>query len=184
MECCLKLSSNLALPNIFPTSFRQNGDERIVSTTLPKLLKGIVIHERRFIRSDLQNNNTTSNMCLECTILGPFGAPLTDFQYELFSLPTIQRFITRGKTNVLICEFEFDEAQALLTSAIPQLSQLSQLSQMSYYLAQSQGTGTIQYGGSQALPPLSENGVNSALPNEQPEAMPIGYGFGSIGRDM
>jgi hypothetical protein len=127
-----------------------------------------VIHERRFFRSDLQNNNTTSNMCLECTILGPLGAELPDFKHHLFSLPTIQRFITRGKSNVLICEFEYDEVQAHSQVA----PQMTQLSQMSHYSANSQVMGDFGYG------------VSGAPPYEQPEPMSIGYGFGALGPNM
>jgi hypothetical protein len=48
----------------------------------------------------------------------------------LFNLPTIQRYITRGKTNVVICDFNYDESQSLLTSVAkaPPPSQLSQYS--------------------------------------------------------
>jgi hypothetical protein len=67
-------------------------------------------------------------MCLDCTIFGPSGFVLPDFKLQLFHLATIQRYITRGKTNVLICEFEY-EAEALTASAAaPTMSQLSQYS--------------------------------------------------------
>jgi hypothetical protein len=80
LKCRLKLSSNLGVPNLFTISFHLEGDKRLISITLPNNIKGDVIHERRFIRSDLQNNNTTSNMCLECTFLGAFVLPLPNFK--------------------------------------------------------------------------------------------------------
>jgi hypothetical protein len=46
MDCRLKLSSNLAVPNIFPTCIPTQGEKRKISNTLPQLIKGIVIHER------------------------------------------------------------------------------------------------------------------------------------------
>jgi hypothetical protein len=121
----------LAVPSIYPTSFQSPSDKHIISITLPKMVTGVVIHERRFIRLDLQNSNTMSSMCLECTILGPFGlVVLSNFKQQLFGLSSIQSYITRGKINVCICEFEYDKAQALSTPVAPPLSQLSQLPQM------------------------------------------------------
>jgi hypothetical protein len=68
MECRLKLSLNLAVPNIFPTSFRPLGDKCFGLTTLPKMVKGIVIHECRFIQSGLQ---ITTPLPI-CALSGPF----------------------------------------------------------------------------------------------------------------
>jgi hypothetical protein len=170
MDCRLKLSSNLAVPNIFPTSIPTQGEKRKISTTLPQLVKGIVIHERRFIRGDLQNNNTTSNMCLECTILGPLGLVLPDFNKQLFNLPTIQRYITRGKTNVVICEFDYDESQSLLTSvSAPPPSQLSQYS-----------TEALNMGGYPFTDPFN---LRFGMPPPN-LTMPMGYGFAAPSNEM
>jgi hypothetical protein len=172
MECRVKLSSNLAVPNIFPTSIPQLGDKRLVSPNLPKLIKGIVIHERRFIRGDLQNNNTTTNMCLECTILGPLGLPLADCTKQLFMLPTIQRYITKAKTNVLICEFDYDESQSLLNSvAAPPLSQMSQYS-----------NDAMTMGGYPYSDPFNLN-LGYGMPSHN-LTVPMGYGIPHTGNEI
>ena len=182
--CRLKLSSNLGVPNIFPTSFRPVGDRRVISTSLPNHLTGCVIHERRFIRNDLQNNNTTSNMCLECTFLGDFALPLPDFQKQLYGLSSIQSYINRSKSNVVICEFDYDESAAMSAPVagppLSQLSQMSQFSQMSQYSV----NPLTQY----AANPIDLGAYNFdtyGMPYGPPKAeVPIGFGFGAIGPNM
>jgi hypothetical protein len=109
-------------------------------------------------------------MCLECTILGPLGLVLPDFRNQLFNLPTIQRYITKAKTNVLICEFDYDESQSLLTSvvALP-LSQLSQYSNDAMTMGGYPYSDpfNLRYG----MPPLNLT-------------VPMGYGFPAMGNEI
>jgi hypothetical protein len=99
---------------------------------------------------------------------------LSDFTEHFFSLPEIQCYTTRGKTNVLICDFEYDEAQAVSTPTMaPPLSQLSQISQMSQYL--------VDMGG---YPFGMSYGMTLNLPYETKETIPMGYGFGTMGPEM
>jgi hypothetical protein len=116
-------------------------------------------------------------------MLGPFCKPLSDFKEQLFGLSTIQSLITRGKLNVITCEFEYDEAQALSNSVavppLPQLSQLSQmlhLSQMPQYAANPLDMGGYPFGMVYGMP--------SIHPYDNKEAVPFGFGFGIIGPDM
>ena len=123
-------------------------------------------------------------MCLECTFLGAFVLPMPDFQKQLFGLSSIQSYINRSKSNVLICEFDYDEAaQALSTSvAVPPMSQLSQLSQdMTQYSA----NPLSQY----AVNPLNLGVYNFDIPYGMPYGqtkpeVPIGFGFGPLGPNM
>jgi hypothetical protein len=95
---------------------------------------------------------------LSLSLVALAGLVLSDFKQQLFGLLSIQSYITRGKTNVCICEFEYDEAQALSTPVAPplsqlsQLSQTSQLSQMSQYSANHMDMGGYPFGMSYGMP--------------------------------
>jgi hypothetical protein len=123
-------------------------------------------------------------MCLECTFLGDFALPLPDFQKQLYGLSSIQSYINRSKSNVVICEFDYDESAAMsaLVAGPPQsqLSQMSQFSQMSQYSA----NPLTQY----AANPIDLGAYNFdtyGMPYGPPkEEVPIGFGFGAIGPNM
>ncbi len=140
MNCRVQLSSNLGIPNFFSTSFLPLGDKRMVSTTLPKLIKGMVIHKHRFIRGDLQNNSTMANMCLECTILDMVADPHTTYQNFLFTSECIISYLSGSRSNVVVCELEdactegYESFGFPMSQTQPTLQFLSQTEQMGYGL--------------------------------------------------
>jgi hypothetical protein len=99
-------------------------------------------------------------------------------------LSSIQSYINRSKSNVVICEFDYDESAAMsaLVAGPPQsqLSQMSQFSQMSQYSA----NPLTQY----AANPIDLGAYNFdtyGMPYGPPkEEVPIGFGFGAIGPNM
>jgi hypothetical protein len=94
-------------------------------------------------------------MRVECTFLGSFGLPQSYFKQQLFGLSSIQSYINGNKNNVIICEFEDDEAQAMSTLvAVPPMSQFSQLSQMSQYAANHLDMGVCNFGVAYGMPPI------------------------------
>jgi hypothetical protein len=122
-------------------------------------------------------------MCLECTILGAFGLPLSNFKHQLFGLSSIQSYINQSKNIVLVVKFEYDEAQALSTSAavpalsqLSQLSQMSQVSQMSQYAANPLEMGGYQFGMAYGVPLIQ--------PYEHKAEIPMRFGSGTLGPDM
>jgi hypothetical protein len=94
---------------------------------------------------------------------------LPDSNKQLFNLPPIQRYITRGKTNVVICEFDYDESQSLLTSvAAPPQSQLSQYS--------------IEASNMGGYPFADPFNLRFGMPPNL--TMPMGYGFAAPGNEL
>jgi hypothetical protein len=125
-------------------------------------------------------------MCLERIILGPFGLPQPDFIQQLFSLSSIQHYATQGKSNILICEFEYDEAQALSSlGTVPPLSQLSQLSHMSClseFSIQGKPCELGQISPWHGIWHSFQSPFNQ--PYDQKETVPMGFGFGTMVPNM
>jgi hypothetical protein len=96
-----ELSTTLKQVSRYKTRYRPTTDTRKISRTLPKTMAGVVIHHRFFVHP-----NTTSRMCLECTILDQKGDAHSRFQNFLFITKCISVYVPRSKTNIVICELE------------------------------------------------------------------------------
>jgi hypothetical protein len=105
----------------------------------------------------------------------------SQFQKQLFGLLSIQSYINQSKLNVMICEFEYDKAQAISALvAVPPLSQLSQLSQMSQYSA----NPLTQYTANPIDLGVYNFDIAYGMPYGPKAEVPIGFGFGPIGPNM
>ena len=92
------LSLGLQQQKRFLNATRQNEDTRLVSETFPSSAKGVVIHRRLF-----ETDSNSGGMCLEITVLGQFGDPMESFTNQLFSIGSVCRFITKSRSNIVIC---------------------------------------------------------------------------------
>ena len=107
------LSTDLSNRTRYNTYQRPPGDVRVVSISVPTRMIGLVIHQRYFVHGN------STKMCLECTILGSTGDPHETFQKYLFSVEVISSYVTRSKSNVLICELEDDCTQGYESFGYP-----------------------------------------------------------------
>jgi hypothetical protein len=139
---------SMALSNVgrYKNNVRSKEDVRDISISIPARLIGVVIHRRFFV------NHNNRKMCLECTILGQTGDAHSTFQNYLFSVEAMCTYVTRSKTNVVICELEDDctdgyESFGFATSQPPPtIQQLSQSEQMGYGLSGLSQTDQMGYG--------------------------------------
>jgi hypothetical protein len=93
-----ELSTSLSKVTRYKTNFRCQDDTQEVSISLPSWIMGIVIHQQFFM------NCTTTKMCLECTIIGPMGDVHSTFQCYLFTIEVVSSYVSKSKSNVVICE--------------------------------------------------------------------------------
>ena len=139
---------SMALSNVFwyKNNFRSKEDVRDISISIPTWLLGVVIHRRFFV------NRNSKKMCLECTILGPTGDAHSTFQNYLFSTESMCSYVTRSKTNVVICEWEDDCTDGYesfgfaMSQPPPTIQQLSQSEQMGYGILGLSQTNQRGYG--------------------------------------
>jgi hypothetical protein len=130
-----KLSTTLKQARRYKTEYGPTTDTRKISSTLPKTMAGVVIHCRFFVHP-----NTTSRMCLECTILDKKGDAHSTFQNFLFTAKCISVYVPSSKTNVVICELEdactegYESFGFPLCQTQPNTPYLSQSDQMGYGL--------------------------------------------------
>lgn len=128
-EIRLKLSGDLQKPGRFKMEFRIDADKRSISKNIPtKSMTGIVIHRQLCLREDVTNS------CLECTILGMGGEMNPLFTKYLFSIPSVAKYVTKSRTNIIINEL----ADGILESGIESVGfpTQHQLSQQSATLSQ------------------------------------------------
>jgi hypothetical protein len=126
------LSTTLKQVNRYKTEYRPTTNTRGISSTLPKTMAGVVIHHRFFVYP-----NTTSRICLKCTILDQKGDAHSMFQNFIFTAECIS---VMSKTNVVICELEdactegYESFGFPLCQTQPNAQYLSQSNQMGYGL--------------------------------------------------
>jgi hypothetical protein len=130
-----ELSKTLKQVRRYKTEYHPTTNRRKISSTLPKTMAGVVIHRRFFVHP-----NTTSRMCLECTILDQNGDAHSTFQNFFFIAECISVYVPRSKTNVVICELEdactegYEPFGFPLCQTQPNTPYLSQSDQMGYGL--------------------------------------------------
>ena len=75
---------------------------------LPALseIKGIVIHCRFLVNSNLLTVNIPENICLECTILSEQGLEHPKYTKQLFNIDCMSAHIVRNKTNILLVQLD------------------------------------------------------------------------------
>jgi hypothetical protein len=146
----LDLSNSLSKPGRYKTYHRPEEDVRVVSISLPKLVTGIVIHQRLFL------NRNTQKMVLECTFLVSLAEEHSTFQKSLFNIDVISIFVNRSKSQVIVCELEDDSPDGYESMGYP--TTLSQT--------------TPQYHSQTTPAYLSQTPAFISLPNH-----PMGYGF-------
>jgi hypothetical protein len=155
--------SNTALKQLsrYKTEYRPTGDKREISSTTPSQMTGVVIHRRFFV-----DVNTTSRMCLECTILDQIGDAHSMFQNFLFTSDCNSVYVPRSKSNIVICELEDACTEGYESFGFP----LSQTQPNAPYLSQSDWMG---YG---SVPAAAQMG---SQPNFQhlSQLEQMGYGF-------
>jgi hypothetical protein len=90
----------------YTTHIRDAGDHRNVVRNFPTGVVGVVIHRRLLISTNLVQPNCAENFCLECTVLKQGGGECEVFTKALFNVPSVGAFITKSKSNIIICEVE------------------------------------------------------------------------------
>jgi hypothetical protein len=102
------LSQGLSSITRFALHNRQDDDSRRVLTELPALteIKALVIHSRFLITSNLVNQFTPENICLECTILHGEGTEHPGYTQQLFKIACIAAYIIRSKSNIIVSQLE------------------------------------------------------------------------------
>jgi hypothetical protein len=93
---------------------------------------GVVIHRRFFVHP-----NTTSRMCLECTILDQKRDAHSTFKNFLFTAECISVYVPRSKSNIVICELEDARTEGYESFGFPS----SQTHPNAQYLSQSDRMG-------------------------------------------
>ena len=143
-----ELAAALSKPGRYITEYRPSDDERVVSTTTPLRMLGIVIHRRLFI-----SQNTSNKMCLECPILDHVGDAHSMFQNFLFTSECISAYLTRSKSNVVVCDLHhscnnegYESVGFPLSQTQPSVQYLSQSAQMGYGVAPTSHFEQMGYG--------------------------------------
>ncbi len=97
--------------------------------------------------------NTTSRMCLECTILDQIGDAHSTFQNFLFTSDCISVYVPCSKSNIVICELEDACTEGYELFGFP----LSQTQPNAPYLSQSDrmGYGSVPAAGQMGSQPFS-----------------------------
>jgi hypothetical protein len=171
-----ELSGSLSKVNRYKTDFRCKDDTREVSISLPSRMIGIVIHQRFFI------NCKSTKMCLECTVLGQTGDAHSTFECYLFTVEVVSSYVSKSKTNVVICELTDACHEGYESFGFPTQPSGQHLSQLSQYgvqhlsqLSQSQPPG-------QHLSQFSQYGLQhlSQLSQTQPHIPHVQYGISGL----
>jgi hypothetical protein len=135
-----ELSAALSKCGCYQNEYRLTDDVREVSATTPKHTLGIVIHCQFFVSPNIINK-----MCLECTFLDRLGDAHQTFHKYLSTLECISAYLSRSKSNVVVCEledsrldgyesfvFSLSQSQPNVQYPTPNMQYLSQLKQMGY----------------------------------------------------
>jgi hypothetical protein len=103
-----KLSQGLSSIARFALHNRKDDDDRTVMTQLPALneIKALVIHSRHLIASNLVNQFTPENTCLECTVLHGEGTEHPSYTQQLFKIACVAACVIRSKSNLILSQLE------------------------------------------------------------------------------
>jgi hypothetical protein len=78
-------------------------------TQLPALnefFKALVIHSRCLIASNLVNQFTPGNTCLECTILHGEGTEHPSYTQQLFKIACVTACVMQSKSSLILSQLE------------------------------------------------------------------------------
>ena len=81
---------------------RSKDDKRIIHNELPSKMKALVVHKKFIIEDSTARISPHDNVCIECTILGDLGIPISDYSEALFSKHCITRRIGKSKNNLVV----------------------------------------------------------------------------------
>jgi hypothetical protein len=103
-----KLSQGSSSITRFALHNRKDDDDSTVMTQLPALneIKALVIHSRCLIASNLANQFTPENTCLECTVLHGEGTEHPSHAQQLFKIACVAACVTRSKSNLILSQLE------------------------------------------------------------------------------
>jgi hypothetical protein len=150
-----ELSAALSKAGRYYTEYRPATDIREVSLTTPQRMLGIVIHRQFFV-----SPNITTKLCLECTVLDQLGDAHSTFHSYLFTSECISAYLTRSKSNVVVCELEDSCNEGYESFGFPfsqtptNVQYMSQSDQMGYGIVDK--TDPIGYG-------ISHHGMSAPL---------------------
>ena len=80
-------------------SHRGANDPRLVMTTIPSAIKGIIIFKRLLINNDLIHPLIVQNICVECTFIVDCGDEHPLYRKTLFTIGCVTGFITSTGTK-------------------------------------------------------------------------------------
>ena len=84
---------------------RPMGDIRKVSKSMPKLIRGLQIHQKYFIKyDDVFQTTDITNVCVECTILVQGGLKHPLYTRSLFTPNDVVQYINKCKSN-MVCSW-------------------------------------------------------------------------------
>eukprot|EP00978_Attheya_sp_CCMP212_P019562 scaffold54980_cov45-Attheya_sp.AAC.4 len=121
-----KIQEFIRNPSHYETSPFQELSGRPVSSTLPKHISGVVIHNRYYLTAH------RNEMALECTILGQQVEEMTGYKHYLFSIGCISAYITKGKYNHIINELIESPQNDVPTTVPTQFPQNFALNEMNF----------------------------------------------------
>ena len=110
----------------YTTHIRDAGDHRNVVRNFPTGVVGVVIHRILLISNNLVHPNCAENFCLECTVLKE-GGECEFFTKALFNVASVGAFITKSKTNIIICEVESSSGMSYVSGAQESMTQEMEL---------------------------------------------------------
>ena len=80
-------------------SHRGANDPRLVMTTIPSAIKGIIIFKRLLINNDLIHHLVVQNICVECTFIVDYGDEHPLYRKPLFTIGCVTGCITSTGTK-------------------------------------------------------------------------------------
>jgi hypothetical protein len=140
---------------------------------LPALseIRGVVIHRRYMVNSNLVQVEISENICLECTILTEHGVEHERYTKQLFNVECMSAHIVRNKTNLIMVQLDevrapdpvdFSQNPRPSTQEVVDLSQTTQQT-FHQHLGLSQTSFSQQ-----SQPPFSQQSQCTTYPFSQP----------------
>ena len=77
-------------------------DKRTVFKDMPQRVKALIVQKKIRTHQSVTNQTVEGNSCLECTLLGERGLPMTNYFDALFERHCVLRFVSRSKNNLIV----------------------------------------------------------------------------------
>jgi hypothetical protein len=148
-----RLSCNLSNVSCYALEKRPDTDSRMAFQEPPALseIKGLVLHRRCLVNSQLVEANIPENMCLECAITTELGSDHPHCTKQLFSIECMCAHVVRNKNNVTLVQL--DEVSA------PDFVDLSQQT-------------TVEHPEKDSLPPFSQQSFRGMMSDQEADSWP------------